>query len=311
MSRVPVFTWLVISMECLTPEAAHAQTDLACSVDRPLVVPGGRLQLRTYQVTPGPEAPEWTVSEGTLAKLSSRVYWRVPESLAPGTRLTATAAVRGSTSSCTVSVVGVPSDFTRGPLKPSWYPLLPNGPPPPKCGLYTYILLGGTPGESLRPTVLKALEAYIGFAPFLDETRRFSQPLEINLAFVPARALPTEITPELLLANYDVSASQAIMRSIGGLDDDGVYLVSSLKPISGAAVPKQTVIAVQNLARIPDNVASLWVLEFFRQTSSTRKWDPPALHRLVLYMRTTVAVLAQVAPDARKSIAEWIKLVGE
>lgn len=309
MNMLRLILRLAVPLVCVIPMAL-AQTPLACSVDRPIVAPGGTLRLRTYAEQAGRKPATWVVSQGTLFSENSAVLWTVPRSVIAGDRLSATATIAGSPSKCSVSVVGVPDDFSRGPLVASWFPLLPNAPRLSNFGLYSYILLGSVPTESVRPTVLSALEAYIGFAPFLKELQRHVDSKKINITLVPTKKAPENISPPLLLENYDYATAKAIMFNVGGLKGDGIYLVSSLTPLQASGRNNGTLVAVQELSRVPPNVVSLWVREFLRQTSDEQIWDPPAMDRLVLYLRTTVAVLGEVVPEIQTNVTEWIRLIG-
>lgn len=290
----------------LDRNSAQAQVPPACSSDRPVVVPGGTLRLREFRDKAAHAAavPRWTVPAGELVARGVDTFWKIPETLGDGARLEATVSVGDSGQSCSVSVIVTKEDLTRGPLAPSWFPLILESAPTETYGLFTYILIGSVPTDLLRERALSLLEAYIGFSPFLGEVRRYVQnPAEINATAVPARPpLPERITPESVLERYDFAAAQAIMRRVGKLDTRGIYIVSSLEPLHGPNPSPPEVVAVQDLTSIPADVVAVWVREFLSQTSSERRWDLPYLRRMVLGLRTTISVIAESLPGARDRI---------
>jgi hypothetical protein len=204
---------------------------------------------------------------------------------------------------CSVTVIAIDADLTRRLLEPSWFPLTPDAPGSEAYGLYSYLLIGSVPTAHMRPTVLRAIEAYIGYASYLVEMRRYvKDSTRINATAIFVRTVPPAVTPETVLENYDFAAARAVIARISGLERDGLYIVSSLGPLHPPDTPRADPLAIQDLTRMPPTVVGLWVREFLSQTSAEQQWNPPQLRRLVLNLRTTIAVVAAHFPVERRRI---------
>jgi hypothetical protein len=166
-------------------------------------------------------------------------------------------------------------------------------------GLYSYLLFGAPPNSANRSLYLAALDAFLNIV----ETRRFEaadQPrANLNVTYLPLQELPsTGATVDWYLDHYDFARSQIILAKL--MDRPvGPYIVSYSSPLSAASSIDSGHLLIEDLSGVTPDLAFLWVDEFTTQAGRPQYWDKPALHTLMLNLRTQIAVAAQAFDEVR------------
>ena len=113
------------------------------------------------------------------------------------------------------------------------------------------------------------------------------------------------VSAQWLLDNYDYAHARFLLHALPGDLTRGPYLVSSLQPLDKSTTGPYL---VQNLSSVPPHLVSLWTFEFLNQAAQEHFWEPSTGRMLVLRLRTAIGIMAEGAPDVRKSLNEWITL---
>jgi hypothetical protein len=166
-------------------------------------------------------------------------------------------------------------------------------------GLYSYVLFGEPVNDGNRALYRSVLDAFL----HIVEVRNFeaeNQPRgSLNITYLPLRELPpTGAMVDWLLDHYDFARAQIILARLYDRPT-GPYVVSYQSPLSSANSIDGSRLLVEDLSRIPPDLAFLWVNEFTAQAGSARYWDKPALHNLMLHLRTQIAVDAEAFEEVR------------
>jgi hypothetical protein len=145
---------------------------------------------------------------------------------------------------------------------------------------------------------------------FVDvENQKDLPPATLNITHLPIEVIqPPDPTPEWLLDHYDYAKAQALLHVLPDDLTDGPYIISTLQPLSSYAQPPDRYL-FQDLSTVPTQPADLiswWIREFIHQSAQERFWEANTGERMVLKIRTTIAVLAIGLPEVQKSIAGWV-----
>jgi hypothetical protein len=180
-------------------------------------------------------------------------------------------------------------------------------------GLYSYFLLGSPPTDSSRARYLKAIQAYLRLIPTVNDLEDYISADKLNITYFPVKSpLPADPTVEWLLDNYDFARARVLLDLLPGVHNAGPYFVSVLKPLSGAdQLPGQYLF--QNLSAVPtepQDLVSLWILEFMNLAAQERFWEPKTAELLTLKIRSTISVLAAGLPEVKKQLASWVAWTG-
>lgn len=291
-------------------KGSPAPLSLACSPTKPVASLGETLRVTAWAAAPAGQTLRytWAATAGRLDGEGNEVRWTL-SGVAPGPH-TATVRVeepRGSIAECSVQVI-VRLPPARGlPRESGWSFLPPSQAEAEGYGLYSYLLLGAPPGAATRERYLQGIEAYLGLMPDITSLERYVQSRrELNVAYLPIAAPPgPAVSAEWALEHYDYARSRILLRAVPGSHREGPYIISSLKPLSGAAALSGQYL-YQDLSSVPPHVVSPWIKEFLNQAAQERFWEGRAAERLALKLRTTIGILALGLPDVRKGLESWI-----
>jgi hypothetical protein len=177
--------------------------------------------------------------------------------------------------------------------------LLAGKPEDAGYGLYSYVLFGEPVNAANGPLYRAVLDAFL----HIPEVRRFEAEKEprtnLNITYLLLSDRPsTGATVDWLLDHYDFARAQIILAKL--MDHPlGPYIVSYKSPLSSASSFENGQLLVEDLSRIPHDLAFLWVNEFTAQAGRAQYWDKPALRTLMLNLRTQVAIDAEAFEEVR------------
>lgn len=284
---------------------------LACSPDRPTVLPDERVTLGAWAFASNPESLKytWSINAGKLTGSGAEVTWDFT-GVDPGT-YEATVAVTlpdGKEARCSLSMLVIPTE-TKG-VETGWSLLRSGRREEAGYGLYSYLLFGSRPATAeTRDRHLKALEAYVTLAESVQSLERAGKPRrELNVTYAPVLRLPQKDrpTPEWLLENYDFARARVILSSFPGDYRDGPYIISVLRPLGGNMFSGNYL--YQNLSAVPPRIVLAWAKAFMNQAAKERFWEEQTSQKLARNLRTIVAQLADGYPMVIKALNELIAL---
>jgi hypothetical protein len=321
--------------------AAAEPAPFACSPDRVAVAPGGSVVLRAWAIPLGETNRgrairyHWDVRVGRLDGRGAEVRWALSD-VRPGRYAAAVRLDDGRdpiTAECIIRVIvtseggerggGVPPAGVAVPLptppggsirarETGGAFLLPDRAETPGYGLYSYLLFGAPPTNGARERYRGTLEAYVGLIPDIAALEQYVPPAELNIAYVPVRAVPDrQAPPERFLADYDYARARSLLRLFPGGNREGPYIVSSLRPVGTAGQPAlaPTPYLFQDLSKVPPHLVASWVKEFLNQAAQERFWEDRSTERFALKLRVTVGVLAAALPEVKNALDTWIAWV--
>jgi hypothetical protein len=312
----------LLTLLCAGGPAAAKAPVVACSADRLAVSAGEVVVLRAWAEGAAGRASryEWEAPAGHLEGRGQEVRWNLA-GLRPGTFAAAVRVADGSqVSECIVRVI-----VTQGPPVPRG--LTPPAPPParetgrsllvagqseaPGYGLYSYLLLGSPPTEDARERCLRAVEAYWGLIPEIASLEQYVKRKELNIAYLPVRALPGQpLSSADLQARYDYARARSLLRYVPGTNREGPYILSLLRPVGdGAGADALRPHLFQDLSKVPPALVASWVREFLNQAAQERLWEVRSAESFALRFRATVAVLGMALPEVKKALDTWIAWV--
>ena len=168
-------------------------------------------------------------------------------------------------------------------------------------GLYSYLLFGEPLNDGNRALYRAILDAFSHLTEvrsFLAENKPRS---DLNVTYLPLNDLPPSgAGPDWLLDHYDFARAQIILAALAQRPV-GPYIVSYKSPLSAASSVETDQLLVEDLSRIPPDLAFLWVNEFSAQAGRPQYWDRPALRTLMLNLRTQIAVDAEAFEQVRSA----------
>jgi hypothetical protein len=296
--------------------AAHAAGPpvVACSAEPPTVAPGGTALLQAWAASsPGRAIRyEWEAPVGRVESAGRQARWDLT-GLRPGTYAAAVQARdgAGAKTECVVRVIVRQDTGSRGPgvspapARETGSALLAAGARESEgYGLYSYLLLGAPPTAATRERQLRAIDAFWSVVPAIRALEQYVPKAELNVAYVPVTsASGAGVSAEWILEHYDHARARSLLRFLSGVNRDGPYLISTLRPLNAAATEQ---LLFQDLSSVPPHLAASWVKEFLNQAAQERFWDQRSGARLALKLRVTVGILGEGLPEVKKALDGWI-----
>lgn len=289
---------------------------VACRPDELAIPIGGSTRLRVF--TEGAATPAhfaWTAAAGTVTGDGTEATWSLAGA-APGV-YEATVRAEGADSArfapCVVQVVVVPAGMGTGQVRGS--PVSGSGQLVGAAregagyGLYSYLLFRAPPNDATRERYLAVIAEYLRQMPEVAALQAYREPGQLNVTYVPLVRRLRAPTADSVLAAYNYPRGVVLLQGVTGATGDGPYLVSSRAPLEGRA-PAEPLL-VQDLSAVPPRLAGLWVGEFVKQAAQERFWEPRAVGRLGLRLRTSVSVVGAGLGDVRKALDGWITWSGQ
>jgi hypothetical protein len=294
-------------MLCLS---LHAQVvspvvSVECAPSSPVALSGETVRLSAWANLPdgsGKPVYAWTVSSGEVRPAGVNVFtWKFGKDAAGVA--TADGELRtGSTvqARCLVEVQAIAS---RTAALDSGM-LLPAGQERDGAGFYSYLLISATANRELMQS---ALRTWLPLNGPVAELRRVLKPNEPIALGLPVLEKPSgDPDAEWVLQHYDFARARALLENIFATAKSGIYIVSSLQPISQSRAPY----LVQDLSAASPALAAAWVEAFINEAAQEHTWNPGEVALLVDQLRATVLSLAAGMPDIKLPLLmKWIALV--
>jgi hypothetical protein len=274
---------------------------LACAPSTPVALPGEAVRLYEWANLPDGGKPiyAWTVSSGEVKPAGGNVFsWKSAKD-ATGV-LTADGELRtGSTvqARCLVEVQAIASPTAA--LDSGM--LLAASQEAAGAGLYSYLLISA----AVNPEVQRsALGSWLPLNGAVAELRRVLKPNEAIALGVPVLEKPSgKPDADWVLQHYDFARAKALLDTVAPSAKPGMYIVSSLQPISKSRAPY----LVQDLSAATPALAASWVEAFINQAAQERTWNAAEEASLVDQLRATVLSLAK---DVKLPVLmKWIALL--
>jgi hypothetical protein len=214
---------------------------------------------------------------------------------------------------CTVEVrvVGKMSEGTRGTgERTSGRTLLDsNQNETDGFGLYSYILFGSQPEDADKERYKQIVAACLKLIPSALELQKYLPPNRLNAVFLPVKeSAPANADAAWVLDHYDYARARALLTRAPVSNKSGVYIVSASAPLLGKANSGKYL--VQDLSKVPANLASSWVDAFINQAAQEKYWEASTATQLVLKMRLALSTLAVGVPQIKQAVAAWISIKG-
>jgi hypothetical protein len=118
-----------------------------------------------------------------------------------------------------------------------------------------------------------------------------------------------------VLRRYDFITARRFLDKIGK-QHTGIHVVSTLQPLSlretvpsleiatrRSDPPRDQSYLFQDLSAVPPRVIDAWVRQFMIQATRERFASPTLLESFALNLRTRVAIMADLTPDAQAALS--------
>jgi hypothetical protein len=303
----------IASIELRSQQIPDSRTEpptwIACSPDSPVVSNRGTLVLRAW--VSDKSAPDnsykWTATEGTIEGSGPVVRWKFPGVPAGIYQANLSLNLEGSSRTCSIRVVVIEPDRGEAQRRQARYYLCPQEPEDTTYGLQSYVLFGSRPAKSDRPRYLGVLQAYLDKINDIAQLGTQVSHSKLNITYLPQESKPPDSADAAwLVDHYDYARARLLLDALPGDRRDGIFLISSLKPLSGSSAPPYLVQDLTVVPTDPPELISWWMREYLNQTSLEHFWEPKTGELIALKLRTTIAVIAAGLPDVQKSISSWI-----
>jgi hypothetical protein len=280
----------------------HAQAvSLACAPSTPVALPGESVRLYEWADIPDGGKPiyAWTVSTGEVRPAGGNVFsWKSAKD-AIGV-LTADGELRtGSTvqARCLVEVQAIASHSAASDSGM----VIPNVQETDGAGLYSYLLLSAGASAEMQKS---ALGAWLPLNGPVAELRGVLKRGEAVVLGLPVLEKPSgKVEADWVLQHYDFARARALLDQAAPNAKPGVYIVSSLQPMSKSRAPY----LVQDLSSASPALVGSWVGAFVNQAAQEHTWNPAEEASLVDQLRATVLSLAK---DIKLPVVmKWIALL--
>ena len=290
-------------------EPALKPLAVVCSSDQAAIKVGEIVTIRAWAnpAVQGPLTYNWTASAGIVHGANQEMKWDL-SSLDDGI-YKASVTVSNTTgfrSDCSVSVdvVDVPRDRSESGREI----LLRGDQEAVGYGLYSYLLFGSRPTEATRDRYLKILAAYLNFDSVFALEKVNYKPSQLNITYLPLELSGSvDSSAEWLLDHYDFERARSLLDSLPGERKDGIYFVSSAKPLGSHAAPGHLMQDLTTVPTSPSDLIAWWTREFLNQAAQEHFWEPRTAELLGLRLRTTISVLAAGVPSVKQSLGAWIQ----
>jgi hypothetical protein len=307
--------------------SASLSAQISCSPDTPITTIDSDVLVRVFVDLPQDQKLQyvWTATAGKIQGNNFEARWSLKGALSGKYQATVAVSRSGTKlADCSVSVLVV-EPLRAGPSPPP-----PTGQTPKVretargflvkghkeqagYGLYSYFLMGSPPTESSRARCLAGIQAYLKLIPTVGDLEDYVSADKLNVTYLPVKApVPLELTAEWALENYDFGRARVLLDLLPGVHNTGPYIVSVLKPM-GAGERLSSQYLFQDLSAVPtepQDLMSMWILEFVNLAAQERFWEPRTAELLTLKLRTTISVLASGLPEVKKQLASWVSWTG-
>jgi len=308
---------MVLAVESLavaqTQPSASSAAPIACSPSALSVTVDESVSLHVW--APDAVSYQWTTTAGrVIQRTGEPALWEFKN--VDGGRYTATVRVTsasGRVSSC--SVVVRARLGRRGDTLISGRTLLMRSEREAGgYGLYTYLLFGSQPNETLRERFEAALDAYLDVIPEIEGFQQGVPPGRRNLTLLPVdQRLSEDLRSDRvafkkwLLDHYDYSRAREILGVVSNQHRDGPYFLScSTAPSSQRQGEDRCLF--QSLASVPPHLIALWTKEFLNQAELAQYSGMTLDVPLMLRLRTAIGILAVGIPEVKAQLEQLIRL---
>ena len=303
-----------LSLLLLTWTIAKAETQLACGSAKPVAEIGEHLALSAW-VEPGSAATYvWSTATGKIKRgVRGKATWDLTNvDTGPAKATVEVHRKDAEPVACTIQirVVTELGGGSRG-FKDSVRTLLESGKSEAEgFGLYSYVLFGSEPENAAEKERYKQiLGACLRLLRNSTELVTYIAPKSLNTVYLPVKDAPPDKADESwVLEHYDYSRARALLIQAPVTNKGGVYIVSASLPLLGKTNSGQYL--VQDLTRVPGNLASTWVDVFISQAAQDKYWEPNTAAQLVLKMRLALSVLSVGVPQVKQAVSAWISMKG-
>jgi hypothetical protein len=283
---------------------------VACSPDRPVVPRDGIVVLRAWASKMPRQTFEykWGVTVGTISGPGREARWDL-KGLPSGIYKAEVKVEQGPITAGACSVRVVVTELERGTAvarETGRGFLLKEKPEAAGYGLYSYLLLGSHPTEGTLQRYRTVVQAYL---QMIDDVAQFEKELrgKLNVTYLPLGTEPPQAADApWVLQHYDYARARLLLDVLPGNRKSGIYLVSSLKPLSEGPNPPYLLQDLSTVPTEPPDLISWWIDEFLNQAAQERFWEPKTTELFVLKLRTTISALASGLPEVQQALDKWV-----
>ena len=295
---------------------SEAAFPVACAPEKPAIYKDESVVLRAWASAPQAQTLRytWTAKAGTISGQGNEVRWDlkgIPAGIYKVDLKVEEGTSAGGSCSLRVAVIE-PERGAQAPVgvvaRESARTILLKGQQETAgYGLYSYLLLGSSPTDSTRPRDLAVLQAYLRRILDVAKLEDYVAHARLNITYLPLEtAAPGSADAAWYLDHYDYARARVLLDFLPGNRRDGIYVVSSLKPLSGGPNPPYLLQDFSTLPTEPPDLISWWMREFLNQAAQEQFWEPKTGERFVLNLRTTISVLAIGLPEVQKAVTGWV-----
>lgn len=282
---------------------------IACSPDSPVVSNTRSILLRAW-ISGRPvrdDSYKWTASGGAIEGTGSAVRWTFSGLPSGMYQADLSVSVDGTSRTCSIRVVVIEPDRGQFKRQQARYYLISQQPEDATFGLQSYVLFGSRPTGADRPRYLAVIQAYLDRIDDIATLGTQVSHAKLNMTYLPQQSQPPDSADAAwLVDHYDYARARLLLDALPGDRRNGIFLVSSLKPLSASSGPPYLLQDLTVVPTDPPELISWWIREFLNQTSQERFWEPKTGELMTLKLRTTIAVIAAGLPDVQRSISSWI-----
>jgi hypothetical protein len=315
---------------------------LFCSLDRPVIDPGGAVKASVVADSPDRAtiAYQWTATEGgflvsgqepSLQASGSEVQWTAKGASSGSHKLSLAARdAAGSTGSCSLTVVV--SAGERGSERSSIQDLARaflarDALEVDTYGLYSYLIVpdecvssqSGTARERCNIFIREALVQVHEEKDVKDADVAPSSHLNITYLLV-KHSVPSDLTADLdrhledqvswVLANYDYARCHKLLLLLGdSVTRPGPIVISTREPVffthahaSSKSPEKVREQLFQDFSNVPLNIMPMWFDRFRNQCFQEQFWQPSALDTFAWGLRKYLAIAGLGQTVAQASV---------
>lgn len=290
---------------------------VVCSASDPVTVSGAVIRLRAWlgSADEADAVYRWAATVGEIEGGGQEVGWNLSD-VEPGYHRATLEVVLPSGTSGTCSVQVKVTVGRKGEERLSGKELLVRGERQrPGYGLYSYLLIPTRPTDEERAARTRAaFEAFLALIPDIEAFQGGLPLRRVNLSVLPVEEpapskLETAKLVDWLMEHYDFARARELLLDAPGPQEDGPYLVSGLKPLTGDGTSDE--LLVQDLSWVPPHLVAAWVREFLNQAEQSDAWEGRTLRSFALKLRTIVGVLGEAVEPTLGGVKTWIAVLGK